>query len=45
MPEEGGRCAWGTGHMEATFHHTNANKAAFDTGNPLDLKKLLKNRE
>lgn len=28
--------------MMATFHYTNANKPAFDRGNPLDLKKVLK---
>lgn len=26
--------------MMATFHYTNANKPAFDSGNPLDLKCL-----
>lgn len=28
--------------MMATFHHINANKQAFDRGNPLDLKKVHK---
>lgn len=26
----------------ATFHHINANKPAFESENPLDLKKVFK---
>lgn len=38
------RCDRWTGHMMATFHHINANKPEFDSGNPPDLKEVLKIR-
>lgn len=36
-----GWCDRWTGHMMATFHHRNASKPAFDTGNPPNLKILI----